>query len=181
MNKRKRGLFESRNPIMSDKAYYNAAQAQSPQTGSIVVGNTMTVQGAINKTFILSFIMLITAILGYANPSPLFMWGGAIGGLILVFILSARPHLSPTLTPFYAALEGLFVGSISAMYAAVFNGIIFQAVTLTLAVLFVMLFLIIRPSKTLNLFNPLFNILIVAIDAVLLASLLSLLLHHCQL
>lgn len=143
MNKRKRGLFESRNPIMSEKAYYNAAQTQAPNTGSgsVIMGNTMTVSGAVNKTLILSSIMLITAILGYANPSPLFMWGGAIGGLILVFVISARPHLAPTLTPFYAALEGLFVGGISAMYAAAFNGIIFQAVTLTLSVLFVMLFI----------------------------------------
>ena len=48
---------------------------------------------------------------------------------------------SPTLAPLYAALEGLFVGGISAMYAARFGGIVFQAIMLTIAVLFTMLFL----------------------------------------
>jgi uncharacterized YccA/Bax inhibitor family protein len=72
--------------------------------------------------------------------NPLFMWGGAIGGFVVVLIATFKPAWSGTLGPIYAALEGLFVGSISAMYASAFGGIIFQAVTLTMAIFFIMLF-----------------------------------------
>ena len=82
----------------------------------------------------------MTAMIGFASPNPIFMWGGAIGGLIVVFIAASNPSRSPMLAPIYAGLEGFFVGSISAMYASFMNGIIFQAVTLTIAVLFMMLF-----------------------------------------
>ena len=135
---RRKSFFESRNPVMNEKAFHNATQNVNP---AITRGETMTVQGAINKTFILTAIMLATAVVGYANPSPLFMWGGAIAGLVVVLIASSRPQMSGTLAPIYAGLEGLFVGSVSAIYASMFNGIIFQAVTLTMAVLFMMLFI----------------------------------------
>jgi uncharacterized YccA/Bax inhibitor family protein len=135
---RRKSFFESRNPVMNEKAFHNASQSMDQ---TISRGETMTVQGAINKTFILSAIMLATAVFGYASPNPLFMWGGAIGGLIIVLIASFKPNLSPTLAPIYAGLEGLFVGSISAIYASMFNGIVFQAVSLTMAVLFIMLFI----------------------------------------
>ena len=101
----------------------------------------MTVQGAINKTFILASIMLVTAWFGFINPNPILIWGGAIAGFIVVIIASRRPQNSPVLAPLYAGLEGLFVGGVSAMYAQFFDGIIFQAVTLTMAVLFTMLFI----------------------------------------
>ena len=45
------------------------------------------------------------------------------------------------LAPAYAAFEGLFVGAITAMYAYAFEGIIFHAVSLTVAILFMMLFI----------------------------------------
>lgn len=136
---RRRGFFESHNPVMTEKAYNQEAH-RSAQDGAISYGETMTVQGAINKTFLLTAILVLTATIGFANPSPLFMWGGAIGGLIVVFIAAANPSRSPILAPVYAALEGFFVGAVSAMYASFMNGIIFQAVTLTIAVLFMMLF-----------------------------------------
>jgi uncharacterized YccA/Bax inhibitor family protein len=102
---------------------------------------SMTVSGAVNKSIILGLIMLVTAVFSYTTPNPLFIWGGAILGLIVVIAASFKPQWSPTLAPVYAGLEGLFVGGISAVYAnAFYPGIIFQAVTLTMAVFFIMLF-----------------------------------------
>ncbi len=151
---RRRSLMESRNPVMKEEMYRRTAEGTLDGDMIQVTGERMTVQGAINKTFILTGIMVLTAALGFAYPNPLFMWGGAIGGLIVVLIASARPQNSPTLAPLYAALEGLFVGSISAIYASLVNGIIFHAVTLTIAVLFMMLFLyksrIIKVTKQLR-------------------------------
>jgi len=133
----KKGFFESHNPVIKEETYAQAAR----EGGAITRGEAMTVQGAITKTLILTGILLLTAIFGYSSPNPLFMWGGAIGGFIVVLIASFRPHLSPTLAPLYAALEGLFVGAISAIYASFYDGIIFNAVTLTIADLFLMLFI----------------------------------------
>ena len=102
---------------------------------------TMTVSGAINKTLILTLLMLVTAAFSWSYPSPLFMWGGAIGGLVMVVLASYKPNTATWSAPAYALLEGLFVGAISAMYANLFNGIVLQAVSLTIAVLLSMLFL----------------------------------------
>lgn len=138
MNKRTRSFTESQNPVMKESVYRNTAQEQA---GAVSRGEAMTVQGAINKTFILGAILLATAVWGYSATNPVYMWIGAIGGLIVVLVASFKPHLSPTLAPLYAALEGLFVGAISAIYANFYDGIIFHAVTLTMADLFLMLFL----------------------------------------
>ena len=129
---------------MKESAYQQAAHEvldgdMARTAGGIV--ERMTVQGAINKSLILGGIMLLTAAVSFSMPSQLFLWGGAIGGLIVVVIASMKPQMSPTLAPVYAGLEGLFVGAISAVYASLFNGIIFQAVTLTMAVFFLMLFI----------------------------------------
>ena len=125
---------------MKEESYQRAAQGALD--GSMVqrAGEKMTVAGAVNKTFILATIMLATAVIGYTMASPILWIGGAIGGLIVVIIASMRPHLSPTLAPLYAALEGFFVGAVSAYYAEAFSGIILHAVSLTMAVLFIMLF-----------------------------------------
>lgn len=133
----RRNFSKSSNPFLKEEMFAR----QSLERGFVgVQDDRMTVSGAVNKSLVLAGILLLTAIIGFANPNPLFIWGGAIGGLVVVLITSFKPTLSPVLAPVYAALEGLFVGGISAMYASLFNGIVFQAVTLTLAVLFMMLF-----------------------------------------
>ncbi len=139
---RRRGLFRgSSNPMMKEKMYQNTSNQTLDGHFLEVKGEKMTVQGAINKSFILGAIMLATALVGFSFPSSMLMWGGAIAGLIVVIIAARKPEMSGTLAPIYAVLEGLFVGSVSAMYAALFDGIIFQAVSLTMAVFFVMLFI----------------------------------------
>ncbi len=132
---RRRSFFESSNPVMNEKAFQQSA-------GTMVEGGqTMTVNGAVNKTLLLTSLLLLTTVYSYINPSPLLMWGGAIGGLIVVIISVFKPQYSNITAPIYAALEGLFVGAISAVYASLFDGIIFQAVTITMGILFMMLFL----------------------------------------
>ena len=134
-------LSKSSNPFMKEDAYKESAQTDVLDSEMVSTGEPMTVTGAVNKTLILAGIMMITTIFSYMNASPLLMWGGAIGGLVVVIFSMFKKHLSPILAPLYAALEGLFVGGISAVYASVFDGIIFQAVTLTFALLFMMLFI----------------------------------------
>lgn len=171
---RKKGFFKSSsNPVMSEKAYQRSAQdvLDADMTQADAQVDRMTVSGAVNKSLLLGALMLATAVYAFANPSPLFMWGGAIGGLVVVLIASFKPKYSPTLAPIYAALEGLFVGGISAMYASMFNGIIFQAVTLTMAVFFLMLFL--YKSGTIKVTQKLRSGVIMATGAVFVVYMLN--------
>lgn len=101
----------------------------------------MTIQGAINKTLILFGILMITALISYQALNPVLMIGGAIGGLILVLINVFKKEYSAYIAPAYAAMEGLFVGGISGIYAGFGGGIVIQAISLTLLVLFIMLFI----------------------------------------
>lgn len=101
----------------------------------------MTIQGAINKTFLLFGILLITGYISYQMLNPVLMIGGAIGGLILVLINVFKKEYSAYIAPAYAAMEGLFVGGISGIYAGFGGGIVIQAISLTLLVLFIMLFI----------------------------------------
>jgi uncharacterized YccA/Bax inhibitor family protein len=64
---------------------------------------------------------------------------GAIAGFVVAMVLCFKHNWAPVLAPVYAVLEGLFLGGISAMYAARFGGIVFQAVALTFGTLFALL------------------------------------------
>ena len=126
---------KSNNPLIREKVLKGPIE----RYGGTEASDFMTVSGAVNKTLILFSILMITTVISYMMPTPFLLYTGMIGGLIVFFWAMFKPHQSPIAAPVYAALEGMFVGTISAMYAAQFAGIVFQAVTLTFATLFMML------------------------------------------
>ena len=133
---RKNSFFESKNPVLKESSLQKAAQSQ------VLTGehyHKMTVAGALNKTLVLFSIMMITTFASYLMPTSFLLWTGFAGGLIMVLIATFKPHTSAITAPVYAAFEGLFVGSISAMFAASHGGIVFQAVLLTFGTLITML------------------------------------------
>jgi len=109
-----------------------------------------TVQGTIGKTALLLAILSATALWSWhataSGQLPAAVLGiSAIGGFIVAMITIVRP----TAAPIYAALEGVFLGSLSQIIEASLNarfldgryqGIAMQAVILTCGVLCVMLF-----------------------------------------
>ena len=134
---------KSSNPLLNEDRLAKASA--QPAGGGFITraeDQRMTIDGAVNKTFLLGALLLATAVYSFFFPSQLFVWGGAIGGLILVFVMSFKPQMSGTLAPIYALLEGLFVGSVTAIYAAGFGtGLVFNAILGTISVLFMMLFI----------------------------------------
>lgn len=122
-------------------------------TESFTSDRTMSIQGTINKTLLAFAILLASAYYTWhmffsassieVAGSQIYPWmiGSAIAGFIVAIINSFVRKLSPFLTPIYAVLEGLFLGAISAFFEAMYPGIVIQAVGLTLAVFFTMLFL----------------------------------------
>ncbi len=131
-------MFKTSNPILNEKSFM-AKAAAVPAEG------LMTVKGTVNKTIILTLIVAASSVWSWANvgttAGSIWMIVGVIGGLITALISVFSPKSTPVTAPLYAAFEGLFLGAISAMYEATYGGIIFQAVTLTIGVLFTMLFL----------------------------------------
>ena len=109
--------------------------------------NLMTLQGTVNKTGIMLFLALVSAMWVWRQffvfESPqisLYLWGGAIGGFIAAMVAIFKPTTAPIAAPAYALLEGLFLGGISSIMEARFPGIVIQAVGLTFGTLFALLF-----------------------------------------
>lgn len=122
------------NPVFNAEAFeraQNSARAVQP----------MTLQGTINKSFLLLFICLLGAMFGWQNPFLIAkaLWVFLIGGTVLALVIRFKPHSAPLLAPVYAFLEGLCLGLISLAFNKEFPGIVLQAVFVTLAVFLVML------------------------------------------
>ncbi len=126
------------NPTLNDKVF----SSQPALSGAAV----MTLQGTVNKTLLLSLLLVIAAGTGWKvlESSPAVavpvMIGGGILALILVIASCFKPTWSPVIAPLYAVTKGLVVGMISFTYAALYNGIVLQAALLTLGILFALLF-----------------------------------------
>ena len=136
---------KSSNPMFSDKAIAKAKALDAEVLreggggGGFLLQEKMTASGAVNKTVILTAIMFVTAVFSYMMPMQVFMPVGALGAGAVFMFTSFKPHLAGTTAPLFALLEGLFVGTVSAIYAYQFDGIIFQALTATIGVLLTML------------------------------------------
>jgi uncharacterized YccA/Bax inhibitor family protein len=129
-------LLRSTNPVLKEKAF----------AGAIPTGETMTIQGTVNKTGLLLLFVVATAAWTWGlshSPTPEvvypWMFGGAIGGFVVALVTIFKKEWSPISAPIYALLEGLFLGGISAIFNKMYDGIAVQAISLTLGVMFVML------------------------------------------
>jgi len=124
-------IGRSGNPTLGDKTF--------EKTGHYGETERMTIEGTVNKSFITLAILLGAAFVTWSmffkghNVAPL-MIGGAIGGLVVALIISFKATSAPYLVPVYAALEGVFLGALSANYEALYNGITLQAALLTMCV-----------------------------------------------
>ena len=126
-------MFRSGNPTLSEKLFQQSDRA-------VPAGEKMTISGTVNKIGILFLLLLIGASISWYVPSQLFVWGGAIGGFIVAMVTIFKKEWSPITAPIYAGLEGLFLGAISLAFAQQYEGIIFNAVALTLGIFAAMLF-----------------------------------------
>ncbi|MCF7886267.1 MAG: Bax inhibitor-1/YccA family protein [Candidatus Marinimicrobia bacterium] len=143
------------NPALNKKTFQNLGAAGR--------AGTMTLDGTVNKSFLLLFLLLGSA--GFvwnkfftnpeaANLTP-FIIGGLIGGLITAFITVFNKRYAKITAPIYALCEGLVLGGISAIYENAYQGIVTQAVALTVGIFLTMLFLykskIIKPTENFKL------------------------------
>jgi len=113
-------------------------------TGTVtdVRGGAMTLNGTVNRTAMLLVLTLAGALYtwnifftgGAANLMPYVLVGG-IGGFIVAMVTIFKKTWAPITAPLYAALEGLFIGAISAVFEQRHPGVVIQATALTFGTL----------------------------------------------
>jgi uncharacterized YccA/Bax inhibitor family protein len=114
---------------------YNSPAASSLRTGR------MTIDDVVTRTAIL-FAVLVTV---GAAAWTLNLGGGAlllgfIGGLVLAMVNVFSKTVKPALVIAYAAFQGLALGTLSNMYNTVYDGIVSQAILVTISAFAAMLF-----------------------------------------
>jgi len=132
----------------------NPAFSGATYTGSALhvgYGDSMTISGTVNKAGILMLCVLATAAWTWSqffnayDPAAGaaavggYTMIGAFGGFIAAMVTIFKKEWSPITAPVYALLEGLFLGSLSAMMELRFPGIAIQSVALTFGTCFCLL------------------------------------------
>lgn len=119
------------NPVFRDSSFPSDPAAAK---------RAMTLEGTLAKTTVSVLLTLVAAYVAWirAIPPQIFMPLGIIT-LVLLILIVWKNHLAPFLTPVYAVCKGAILGSISLAAETQFPGIVWHAVILTVAVLFVML------------------------------------------
>ncbi|HZC44770.1 MAG TPA: Bax inhibitor-1/YccA family protein [Acidobacteriaceae bacterium] len=131
-------LMKTSNPALNSQVFQGQRAA---------FGESMTLDGTVNKTGILLLCAGASAAWAWhvfmqtrsaASVLPL-MWIGLLGGLVFAMITIFKKTWAPVTAPAYSLLEGLALGSISAVLELRYPGIAMQSVGLTFGTLLVLL------------------------------------------
>ena len=125
----------------------NPIMARGFSQGEYINAEPMTINGTINKLFIM-FAILLTSFgvvwnqysLGFVDKVSMLTMVGVGVGFVLALIISFTRKAMNVLVPIYAFCEGMALGGISAMFNASMPGIVSQAVAATFFTLFALLF-----------------------------------------
>jgi uncharacterized YccA/Bax inhibitor family protein len=129
--------MRSSNPTLNENTFQ--------RIGTGVDADKMTLSGTVNKSMILLGMLVFTAFSTYQSviESP-YVMGFTIGASILSFIIALittfKPQWASVTAPIYAISSGVFLGVISALFEAMYPGIVLQAVLLTCATFLCLLF-----------------------------------------
>ena len=134
---RTHSTFRSGNPTLKSKVFENL---ERPKNGPLLRDDVMTIQGTVDKTGISLALLIFAGYFAYVPDGFLFMIAGGLGGFIVAIITVIKKTWAPITVPLYAMLEGLLLGSVSYMYGQMFEGIVLNAVILTVSILISLLF-----------------------------------------
>ncbi|MFM8868410.1 MAG: Bax inhibitor-1/YccA family protein [Ilumatobacteraceae bacterium] len=176
------------NPLLNERAFSQAANKTADQAGWAAPmsaprdftepitdgpispwggsgsgsGQTMTANGAMSATLMLSVLLIAAATFGWSQVAevgvgepvafPGIAIAGFIVGLVAALAVVFKPMWAKFLAPVYAIAQGIAVGAISKLFNMQYDGIVLQAVGATLGVFVVMLLLyrtgVIRVTNT---------------------------------
>lgn len=137
--------MRTNNPVLSDKVLQQAVGTERDRD------DPMTLASVSRATMVLLGLVIAGGVVGWQTvPEPSPFGGASLSGWTIVAALVAlgtvifatfKPTLSPVLGPIFAVAEGFFAGSLSRVYEYEFDGIVLQALALTVAISFLMLVL----------------------------------------
>jgi uncharacterized YccA/Bax inhibitor family protein len=145
------------NPVLTDKRFQATAEElqpgwAAPRTGAGEAGappqvgrpvREMSANGTFAKTFFLWALLVAGGVFGWSQVTtdqfgnvsvPGWIWIALLVALGFAFACIFAPKTAPVTAPLYALAEGVFLGAISSVYEAEWNGIVLQAVLATAAV-----------------------------------------------
>jgi uncharacterized YccA/Bax inhibitor family protein len=154
----------SGNPALNANTFqgFEGMQVATDVAAREALHGTMTLEGTAVKSGVLAVLVMVSALFVYAvlfvgrgeYVMPLF-FVGFVGGLVMAIATILKKNWAPVTAPMYAVLEGFVLGVVSLLFEAVFPGIVFEAVVLTMSVLGAMLLCyytgLIKPTENLKL------------------------------
>jgi uncharacterized YccA/Bax inhibitor family protein len=142
-------VFQAERTAVIDTSALGGAGLGARQGGVVKppAGEAMTIGGVVEKSAFLLLLLVASAAFGWSQVErvgesatvPGWLILALLGGLGIAILTIFKPKLSPYTSPAYALVQGLVVGAISAVYAAQYDGIVLQAVGLTVGVFVMML------------------------------------------
>ena len=155
-------MDKSSNPALSDKAF--------KRYGTGTITETMTVGGTLAKVGLAFAVLLIAAGWGW-SVAPQFgvtipWWTLIVGSVVALGVgFWAVFRANPVNVLLYSALQGAYIGVISRIFETAYDGIIVQAVLLTLAITSGMFFL--YASGIVKVTKKLYSVILIATVGVL--------------
>ena len=142
--------YRTSNPALNSNTFKNIVKKDS-----LHLHKTMTIRGTVDKTALALCMLVISGYYSFSQANLTLMMIGMGLGFILLLITIFKKIWSPFTVPLYSISQGFVVGGISYFYNTQYEGIVLQAVLLTVLVLFSMLFAyrskIIKPTENFKL------------------------------
>ena len=142
--------YRTSNPALNSNTFKNVAKKDS-----LHLDSTMTIRGTVDKTALALCLLVISGYYSFSQANSTLMMTGMGMGLLLLLTTIFKKSWSPYTVPLYSISQGFVVGGISYFYNSQYEGIVLQAVLLTILVLFSMLFAyrskIIKPTENFKL------------------------------
>lgn len=129
--------YRSGNPSLNSRTFQNL---ERPSGSHLLRDDVMTIQGTVDKTGISLALLIFAGYFAYVPNGLIYMITGFIGGLIVAIVTIYKKTWAPITVPLYAMFEGLLLGSISYMYGQMYEGIVLNAIILTVSILISLLF-----------------------------------------
>ena len=124
--------FRSGNPVLSQKTFSTL--------NSTIIEDRMSMSGTVNKTLISLFLLVGSGYYMFSMPNMAILAFCGIAAFIVAIITVFKKTWAPITVPIYAVLEGAALGGISFIYNAKYEGIVSQAIQLTIGILLALLF-----------------------------------------
>lgn len=125
--------FRSGNPALSKNSFKKIDS--DIQKGPVIRNELMTIKGTVDKTAISLLLMIGSGYYVYTEQIVSLILPGCFLGLAVAILTILKKQYAPITVPIYALFQGLFLGGVSFMYGQMFEGIVYNAVLLTITIL----------------------------------------------